>query len=297
MLSETTVSERKACSLVGLSRATMRYQSQCSREEHVLKERIKDLALERRRFGYRRVHQLLRREGTQVNHKKVYRLYREAGLAVRQRKRRKGVMLERQPLRLPASANHTWSMDFVMDALAHGRRIKCLTIVDDFTKECLDIPVAHGISGEQVIRTLECIAAFRGYPKAIRTDQGPEFTSKVLDQWAYEHGVELKLIQPGKPTQNGYIESFNGKFRDECLNEHWFRDLAHARELIGRWRVDYDRTPPWDIRHPRNLPLQNERTPNYKPGTLLSWGWIKDWGQVKRTLKYELKLKRLARPT
>ena len=244
MLSETTVSERKACSLVGLSRATMRYQSQCSREEHVLKERIKDLALERRRFGYRRVHQLLRREGTQVNHKKVYRLYREAGLAVRQRKRRKGVMLERQPLQLPASANHTWSMDFVMDALAHGRRIKCLTIVDDFTKECLDIPVAHGISGEQVVRTLECIAAFRGYPKAIRTDQGPEFTSKVLDQWAYEHGVELKLIQPGKPTQNGYIESFNGKFRDECLNEHWFRDLAHARELIGRWRVDYNECRP-----------------------------------------------------
>src|SRR5690606_19894428 len=110
------------------------------------------------------------------------------------------------------------------------------TILGDgynFTKECLDIPVAHGISGEQVVRTLECIAAFRGYPKAIRTDQGPEFTSKVLDQWAYEHGVELKLIQPGKPTQNGYIESFNGKFRDECLNEHWFRDLAHARELIG----------------------------------------------------------------
>lgn len=130
------------------------------------------------------------------------------------------------------------------DALANGRRIKCLTIVDDFSKECLDIPVAHGISGEQVARTLNTIAAFRGYPVAVRTDQGPEFTGKALDQWAYQHGVELKLIQPGKPMQNGYIESFNGKFRDECLNEHWFSDLTHARELINQWRIDYNENRP-----------------------------------------------------
>ncbi|WP_152638828.1 IS3 family transposase, partial [Marinobacter santoriniensis] len=240
MLSETMISERKACSLVGLSRATMRYQSQRSLEERELTERIKAIAFERRRFGYRRVHQLLRREGAEVNHKKVYRLYREAGLAVRKRKRRKGVMVERQPLVLPDAPNHTWSMDFVMDSLANGRRIKCLTIVDDFTKECLDIPVAMGISGEQVARTLDGIAAFRGYPKAVRTDQGPEFTGRALDQWAYRHNVELKLIQPGKPMQNGYVESFNGKFRDECLNEHWFQDLAHAREKISNWRLDYN---------------------------------------------------------
>ena len=244
MLSETTISERRACSLVGLSRATMRYQSQRSPQEQALKERIKSIALERRRFGYRRVHQLLRREGTEVNHKRVYRLYREAGLAVRKRKRRKGVMVERQPLLLPNRPNHTWSMDFVMDSLSVGRRIKCLTIVDDFTKECLDIPVAHGISGDQVARILESIAAFRGYPKAVRTDQGPEFTGKALDQWAYRHGVELKLIQPGKPMHNGYIESFNGKFRDECLNEHWFLDLAHAREVIYDWRQDYNERRP-----------------------------------------------------
>ena len=187
---------------------------------------------------------MLRREGLQVNHKKVYRLYSEAGLGVRKRRRRKGIMVERQPLLLPEAPNHTWSMDFVMDALANGRRIKCLTIVDDFTKECLDIPVAAGISGPQVARTLDAIAAFRGYPQAIRTDQGPEFTSKALDQWAYHNGVELKLIQPGKPMQNGYIESFNGKFRDECLNEHWFRDLAHARELISIWRQDYNEQRP-----------------------------------------------------
>ena len=244
MMSETTISERKACSLVGLSRATMRYQSQRSPEERELTERIKAIAFERRRFGYRRVHQLLRREGAEVNHKKVYRLYREADLAVRKRKRRKGVMVERQPLVLPDAPNHTWSMDFVLDSLANGRRIKCLTIVDDFTKECLDIPVAMGISGEQVVRTLDGIAAFRGYPKAVRTDQGPEFTGRALDQWAYRHSVELKLIQPGKPMQNGYVESFNGKFRDECLNEHWFRDLAHAREKISNWRLDYNEQRP-----------------------------------------------------
>lgn len=244
MLSETTLSERRACLLVGLSRATMRYQAQRSPGEQELTERIKAIALERRRFGYRRVHQMLRREGTEVNHKKVYRLYREAGLAVRKRKRRKGVMVERQPLVLPTAPNHTWSMDFVMDSLANGRRIKCLTIVDDFTKECLDIPVALGISGEQVARTLDSIAAFRGYPKAVRTDQGPEFTGKVLDQWAYRNGVELKLIQPGKPMQNGYVESFNGKFRDECLNEHWFLDLAHARKEVSQWRLDYNERRP-----------------------------------------------------
>src|SRR5690606_1218237 len=117
-------------------------------------------------------------------------------------------------------------------------------ITDDFTKECLDIPVAMGISGEQVVRTLDGIAAFRGYPKAVRTDQGPEFTGRALDQWAYLHGVELKLIQPGKPMQNGYVESFNGKFRDECLNEHWFRDLAHARDKISNWRLDYNEQRP-----------------------------------------------------
>ncbi len=179
-----------------------------------------------------------------MNHKKVYRLYREAGLAVPKRKRRKGIAIERQPLVLPEAPNQTWSMDFVMDSLECGRRIKCLTIVDDFTKECLDIPVANGISGDQVARTLDAIAAFRGYPQAVRTDQGPEFTSKALDQWSYDNRVELKLIEPGKPTQNGFIESFNGRFRDECLNEHWFRDLAHAREIIGNWRRDYNENRP-----------------------------------------------------
>lgn len=135
-------------------------------------------------------------------------------------------------------------MDFVMDALASGRRIKCLTCVDDFTKECLTITAAFGISGVQVTRILDSIALFRGYPATIRTEQGPEFTCRALDQWAFEHGVELRLIQPGKPTQNGFIESFNGRFRDECLNEHWFSDILHARKIINNWRQDYNESRP-----------------------------------------------------
>lgn len=244
MQEDTDISQRRACRLVGLSRSALCYHSNKQQDDQALSERLVTLANERRRFGYRRLHALLRREGITVNHKRVYRLYHEAGLAVRKRKRRKGIAVEREPLYLPRTPNQVWSMDFVMDALAHGRRIKTLTIVDDFTKESLDIAVAHSISGEQVIRILDAIAHFRGYPAAVRTDQGPEFTGKALDQWAYNNGVELKLIQPGKPTQNAYIESFNGKYRDECLNEHWFKDLNHARQVITQWRIDYNEQRP-----------------------------------------------------
>jgi len=244
MRTETFISERRACDLVGIYRSTLRYESHQSRETKALQARIIELAQERRRFGYRRIHALLRREGQEVNHKRVYRLYSEANLAVKRRKKRKGVMVPREPLSLPTQRNEVWSMDFVMDALANGRRIKILTIVDDCTKESIDLVVDFGISGEYVTRILEQAARFRGYPKAIRTDQGPEFTGKALDQWAYEHGVQLKLIQPGKPTQNAFIESFNGKFRDECLNEHWFHTLSHARVVIKQWRVDYNEYRP-----------------------------------------------------
>ena len=169
------------------------------------------LALERRRFGYCPTWQLLRREGLHVNHKHVYRLYHLSGLGVKRRRRRKGLATEHLPLLRPAAPNMTWSMDFVMDALATGRRSKCLTCVD-FMKECLTITIAFGISGVQDTRILDSIALFRGYPATIRTDQGPEFTCRALVQWAFEHGVELRLIQSGKPTQNGFIESFNGDF-------------------------------------------------------------------------------------
>jgi len=244
MQSQTAISERQACALVGIYRSTLRYQSRLPEQDEALSSRIIELAQERRRFGYRRIHALLRREGVEVNHKRVYRLYRAAELAVKRRKRRKGVMVPREPLTLPVRRNEVWSMDFVMDSLANGRRLKVLTVVDDCTKEAVDLVADFGISGHYVTRILDQVARFRGYPKAVRTDQGPEFTGKALDQWAYQNGVQLKLIQPGKPTQNAFIESFNGKFRDECLNEHWFHTLDHARVIINQWRKDYNECRP-----------------------------------------------------
>ncbi len=241
---QTAISERRACLLVGLSRTVLHYLPQVQPVNADLQDRIVELAQERRRFGYRRIHALLRREGIEANHKRVFRLYQEAGLSVRRRKRRHGVALERERLELPACPNDVWSMDFVSDALSNGWRIKALTLVDDFTKEAVDIAVDHGISGHYVTRVLDQAIRFRGVPKAIRTDQGPEFTGRALDQWAYLNGVQLKLIQPGKPTQNAYIESFHGKFRDECLNEHWFTSLAQARILIAAWRRDYNECRP-----------------------------------------------------
>ncbi|WP_407198073.1 IS3 family transposase [Citrobacter freundii] len=217
--------------LTGLSLSTCRYEAHRPAADAHLSGRITELALERRRFGYRRIWQLLRREGLHVNHKRVYRLYHLSGLGV---KNAEDVVKGWQQNVCRCSVRRrlilTWSMDFVMDALSTGRRIKCLTCVDEFHKECLTVTVAFGISGVQVTRILDSIALFRGYPATIRTDQGPEFTCRALDQWAFEHGVELRLIQPGKPTQNGFIESFNGRFRDECLNEHWFKRYRSCQE-------------------------------------------------------------------
>lgn len=192
MCDATGLSQRRACKLTGLSLSTCRYDAQRAAADAHLSGRITELALERRRFGYRRIWQLLRREGFHVNHKRVYSFY----LGVKRRRRRKGPTTERLPLLRPTAPNLTWSMDFVMDALATGRRIKCLACVDDFTKECLTVTVACGISGVQVTRILDSIELFRGYPGTIRTDQGPEFTCRVLDQWAYEHGVERGLSSP-----------------------------------------------------------------------------------------------------
>jgi len=200
MCDATGLSQRRACSLTGSSLSTCCYQPHRTSADAHLSGRITELALERRRFGYRRTWQLLRREGLHVNHKRVYRLYHLSGLGVKRRRRRKGLATERLPLLRPAARNLSWSMDVVMDALSTGRRIKCLTCVDDFTKECLTVTVAFGISGVQVTRILDSIALFRGYPATIRTDQGPEFTCRALDQWAFEHGVELRLIQPGMST-------------------------------------------------------------------------------------------------
>lgn len=242
MLQETSISERRACALVGLARDSWRHPPQRAQADQSMSQRIVALAHERRRFGYRRIGDLIRAEGTSVNDKRVYRLYRLADLAVRKRRGRKRLKLERVPLHRCEAINQVWSLDFVSDCLANGRRIKCLTISDDFSHECVDIAVDHGIGGEYVTRVLEQAARFRGYPKAVRTDQGPEFTSRAFR--AQARSVEHILNQPGKPTQNAYIESFNGKFRDECLNEHWFETLAQARHEIAIWRVDFNEVRP-----------------------------------------------------
>ncbi len=244
MLELEKMSERRACRLAGLSRDAFRHEPVPAPATQALSARLVELAQARRRFGYRRLHDLLDQEFPNVNHKKIYRLYQAAKLAVRRRKKVKFPAGLRQKL-VPAHApNEVLSMDFVSDSLANGRRLKCLTIADDFTHECVDIVVDHGISGAYVVRVLDQVARFRGYPRAVRTDNGPEFTSRAFISWAQTHGVEHLLIEPGKPMQNGYIESFNGKFRDECLNEQWFTSLTQARDVISEWRRDYNEVRP-----------------------------------------------------
>ena len=187
---------------------------------------------------------MLRPEFPGVNHKRVYRLYSQANLAVRRRKKVMRPASERVPLQLAKNVNEVWSMDFVSDSLANGQRIKFLTVADDFSHECVDISVDWGISGQYVTRLLDRAAVFRGYPLAVRTDNGPEFTSRAFMAWAQSHGVRHILIEPGRPMQNGYIESFNGKFRDEFLNEHWFETLHQARSATAIWRKDYNEVRP-----------------------------------------------------
>lgn len=244
MVEEHQLSERRACSLVGLSRDSYRNPPQPDQLTRDLGERIVDIAHVRRRFGYRRIHDLLRSEFPGVNHKRVYRLYKNANLAVRRRKKVKRPANERVPLQIARKVNDVWSMDFVSDSLSNGRRIKCLTVADDFSHECVDIAVDFGISGHYVTRLLDQAAIFRGYPVAVRTDNGPEFTSRAFLAWTTLHGIRHILIQPGRPMQNGYIESFNGKFRDECLNEQWFQSLPQARDCIAEWRKDYNEVRP-----------------------------------------------------
>ena len=244
MVSEHHLSERRACRLVGLSRDSYRHPPQTDQATVELHEKIVEIAHVRRRFGYRRIHDLLRPHFPGVNHKRVYRLYRQANLAVRRRKKGKRPVNERVPLQLARTVNEVWSMDFVSDSLAGGRRLKYLTVADDFSHESVEIAVDSGISEQYVTRVLDRAALFRGYPKAVRTDNGPEFTSRAFMAWAQTHGIRHILIQPGRPMQNGYIESFNGKFRDEHLNESWFETLHQARVAVAAWRTDYNEVRP-----------------------------------------------------
>jgi putative transposase len=242
MQMEVELSQRRACGLMEVHRATCRYRRRRG-DDGKLRQRLRVLAEERRRFGYRRLQVLLVREGWQVNHKRVYRLYVEEKLGLRRKRGRKRSTI-RQPLPEPVAANQVWSVDFMTDALSSGRRFRTLNIMDDFTRECLAIEVDTSLGGVRVIRVLEELRRRRGLPRQIRSDNGPEFVSRAVDQWAYEQGLQWHTIQPGRPMENGYVESFNGRFRDECLNENWFCDLADAREKIAQWKQDYNQARP-----------------------------------------------------
>jgi len=234
------LSERRACDLVGICRSTMRYRPRTSQTNRWLMTRLPELAALKPRYGYRRLHFMVLKERRRINHKRVYRLYTKLGLAVRRKKRKRVAQANRRPRIVPTQANEQWSMDFMSDVLSNGRRLRTLNIVDDATRECLAIEVDTSLSGIRVARVLTEIGHIRPLPKRIVVDNGPEFTSRALDQWAYENDVELAFIRPGKPVENCFIESFNGKFRDECLNLHWFSDLDDARQKIDEWRFDYN---------------------------------------------------------
>jgi putative transposase len=232
------LSQRRACRLVGIDHSTLRYRSKRP-DDAGLRKRLRELALERRRFGYRRLGWLLAREGHSMNHKKLYRLYREERLMVRRRGGRKRALGTRAPMQLPQAINQRWSLDFVSDTLADGRRFRILCIVDDFSRECLATVVDTSLSGVRVVRELQWLTLERATPTVIVSDNGTELTSVAVLRWAADR-VEWHYIQPGKPVQNAFIESFNSKLRDECLNEHVFTSLVQAREIIEGWRHDYN---------------------------------------------------------
>ena len=238
------VSERRVCQVLSLSRTSCRYLSRAD-EQAALRIRLRDLAYARVSYGYRRLHVLLKREGWRINHKRVYRLYRLEGLMMRPKKPRRHVSAHRRIERVEAMGpNDGWSMDFMHDELFNGQRIRLLTLVDNYTRESLAIEVDTHLDGHRVVEVLQRISLGRNLPRTIRVDNGPEFISKALDQWAYLNGVALDFSRPGKPTDNAFIEAFNGRLREECLNENWFLSLEDARAKVEAWREEYNRHRP-----------------------------------------------------
>jgi putative transposase len=238
------MSERHACRVLGAHRRTMRYRSRTRSDEPQVRERLRALAAERPRWGYRRRHILLQREVGLINHKRVQRLYRLEGLAIRRRQRKQVARTPRGMRPVTWRRGEAWAVDFMQDVLADGRRFRTLNVLDTVTRECLAIEVDTSLPGKRVVRLLDQLILCHGAPKQVTLDNGPEFTGQALDAWAYAHGVRLDFIDPGKPMQNGYLESFNGKFRDECLNVHWFRGLADARQIITAWKEEYNTERP-----------------------------------------------------
>lgn len=242
MIAEHGLSERRACKLLGMDRSSYRYEPRPD-EDAPLRQELIELARQKPRFGYRRLGALLERRGYQVNHKRLYRIYREEQLAVR-RLKRKHVTRPVAPLAQLSKANQEWSMDFVVDGLATGRALRIYTLVDNCTRECLALEVDSCLSSRRVTRVLDWVIEQRGAPGAIRCDNGPEFTSRHFLAWCEERKIRIIYIQPGRPMQNGYVESFNGRFRDECLNANWFSTMADARQKIEAWRQDYNEERP-----------------------------------------------------
>jgi putative transposase len=238
---EYAFSQRRACGLMAMAVSSYRYQSR--RNDEPLRTRLVELARSKPRFGYRRLHILLGRSGEQVNHKRVHRVYQEAGLMIR-RKKRKHCVREGKPLVKRTSANQEWALDFAHDAVACGRAIRVLSVVDAYTRECLALEVDTSFASRRVTRVLEQIVAERGQPQAIRCDNGPELTSRHFLAWCVERQIELLHIQPGKPTQNARVESFHGRLRDECLAVSWFHNLFDARRKIAAWRNEYNEERP-----------------------------------------------------
>jgi putative transposase len=242
-IKEKRLSQRRACGLAGIDPRVYRYRS-TRPDDAVIRKRLRELASQRRRFGYRRLHILLKREGFNLNWKKLYRLYKEERLTVRKRGGRKRALGTRSPMTIPQGANQRWSLDFVSDALLDSRRFRILCVIDDFTRECLTTVVDNSLSGIRVARELDRICGARGRPCMIVSDNGTELTSNAILKWQQERRIEWHYIAPGKPMQNGFVESFNGRLRDECLNEHLFTNYAHARRVINAWRIDYNNQRP-----------------------------------------------------
>jgi len=240
---ELGLSERRSCRLTGVSRSTIRYQSVRPAETEI-RQRLHDLADRHRRFGHPRLHVLLRREGFVINRKKSHRIYVEERLQVRKRKKRRRSAIMRKPLVLPSRPGQRWSMDFMSDQLSSGRRIRLFNVIDDYTRQCLAIVVDVSINGQRVSRELTRLIDLNGRPDFIVCDNGSEFTSLVMFDWAQRSGVGLQFIQPGKPSQNGFCESFNGRVRDECLNESLFSSLREAWEITTKWRKTYNTERP-----------------------------------------------------
>jgi len=259
------VSERRACKTLNVDRSLVRYRSKRPTDS-VVRERLRALSVERKRFGYRRLHILLAREGFHLNHKKLRRIYKEEGLTVRKSGGRKRAVGTRAPIAVPARAGERWSLDFVSDSFMDGRRFRMLCVVDDHSRECLALVADTSIGGHRLARELDTVISERGKPHTIVSDSGTEMTSNAMLKWQEGTQVHWHYIAPGKPMQNGFVESFNGKLRDECLNETLFEDLHHVRNVLAAWRHDYNHVRPHSSLNDQSPvhALQNKKTKSLK---------------------------------